>query len=185
MKKSIIIIGPPRSGKSTLAQRLVKELRGYSMIGADNFPASYIGTCRRLGIKDINLAVPIAMSFDFLKQCMYYENSINYIFESKEYDEEMIEKNKDKFIIVFLGYPKLTEKELFNNIRKYDKKNDWTYIEPNWRLKLHCEFFVKDSKEKSEIAKKHNYWYIDTSYNREHVLNDTVDKIKALLQQED
>ena len=44
---------------------------------------------------------------------MHYENSINYVFETKEYDEEVIENNKDKIIVIFLDMqnylPRITE----------------------------------------------------------------------------
>lgn len=181
MKKSIIIVGAPRSGKSTLAQKIVNELEGYSIICADNFTSSYMRTCKMLGVRYVDLSIPRTQSYCFLENCMYYENSINYVFDTKEYDEEIIEENKDKFFIIFLGYSKLTAEELFDNIRQNDKENDWTYIESNWKLKLYCESFIEESKEKEQIAKDHNYWYIDTSYDRDHTFYKIVSKLKEMI----
>lgn len=181
MKKNIIIIGPPRSGKTTLAQKIVKELKGYSLISGDNFSASYISACKYCGIRSINIDFPKIQCYHYLTECMYYENKINYVFESSYYNEDLLKQNSNKFLIIFLGYSKLSESELFNNIRKNDKKNDWTYIESDQQLKFYCEEFVKASKEKEQIAKDNNYWYIDTSYNRDTILNEALMKIKSII----
>lgn len=181
MKKNIIIIGPPRSGKTTLAQQIVKELNGYSMISGDNFSSSYIVYCRHLKNYEININLPIIQSYYYLRECLRYENTINYVFETSHYKEDLIKECGDNFLIIILGYSKLTENDLFNNIRKYDQENDWTYIESDNKLKMYCKSFVEESKEKEQIAKEHNYWYVDTSYNRDGILNETFRKIKDII----
>ncbi len=181
MKKSIVIIGPPRCGKSTLAQMLVKELKGYSMISGDNFTASYVNSCRDFDINRFEIHIPRKQSFYYLLECMQYENSIDYIIESSHYYEDIIEKYKDYFLIIFLGYPQLNEQTLFEYIRKNDNENDWTYTQSDFKLERYCRAFVAENKEKEEIAKTHNYWFVDTSHNRDKVLKDTIKKIKKIL----
>ncbi len=182
MKKNIIIIGPPRSGKSTLAQMIVKRCRGFSLISVDNFRTSYSSVCRE-DCRVIDSSVPIRMSYRYLEECAHYENSINYVLESCDYLEEAIEKSRNELIIVFLGYSGLTVEELFDNIRKYDNERDWTSLESDGMLRLFCEAFLRESKRKEEIAKEKDYWYVDTSKNRKEVLEKTFMKIVEILEE--
>jgi len=49
--KNIIIAGPPRAGKSTLARKINKEL-GHSIINLDGFVWAFKKAFPQLGIKD-------------------------------------------------------------------------------------------------------------------------------------
>lgn len=179
--KSVIIIGPPRSGKTTLAKKIIKEFNGFSLISADNFNSSFIKTCKEMEITSINMAIPRRQCFNYCLESMYYEDDINYVIDVGEYDEIMIEKLKNNSIILFLGYSNLTSEKLYNNIRKFDKPNDWTYIESNFILSKYCDSFINKSKSLEKIAKDNNYWYVDVSKDREKILLNTFEKIKSML----
>lgn len=181
LTKNIIIIGPPRSGKTTLAKKIVKEFNGFSLISGDNFKSSFIGACKKMEITSINMAIPRSQCFYYCLESMHYEDDINYVIDIGDYDEEMFEKLKNNSIIIFLGYSNLTSEELYNNIRKYDKPNDWTYIENDYILTRYCDSFIENSKMLEKIAKDNNYWYVDVSKDRENILLNTFGKIKGML----
>lgn len=181
MKKNIIIIGPPRCGKTTLAKKIVKELKNYTLISQDNFKSSFIGTCKELGIYSINMAIPKKQCFKYLFESMHYEDDLNYVVDVSDYDEEVIKSIRDSSIIVFIGYSDLNSEQLFKNIRKYDKSNEWTYIESDWRLSYYCEHFIKESKYLEKVAKENSYWYVDVSKDREYALSNTFERIKGML----
>jgi len=181
IKKNIIIIGPPRSGKTTLAKKIVKEFNNFSLISADNFTTSFICTCKDMAINSINMAIPRKQCFYYCIESMHYEGDINYVIDVGDYDEEMFERIKNNSIIIFLGYSNLNSKELYNNIRKFDKPNDWTYIEGDYMLSRYCDAFIEQSKSLELIAKDNNYWYVDVSEDRECVLLNTFEKIKTIL----
>jgi len=179
--KNIVLFGPPRSGKTSLSKKIIKEFNNFSLISQDNFKASFMRTCEELDITSINIAIPIKQTINYFLECIYYENDINYVVDLTDYEDDFIDKIKDNCIILFLGYSNLTNEELYNNIRKYDKENDWTYTEPDNRLNVYCDFFIKESKKLEQIAKDNNYWYVDVSKDREEVLNETFKKIKDML----
>ena len=62
--------------------------------------------------------------------------NLNFVINTDFFYDNLIDKSqKNEDIIAALGYPNLNVKKLFNNIRKYDTEDDWTFIEPNFRLK--------------------------------------------------
>lgn len=184
MLKNVVIIGPPRCGKTTLAKKITKEFNNFSLISEDNFKSSFIATCEELEIYSINMAIPRRQCFNYLIQSMYYEDDINYVVDLLDYDDEILKKLKENSIIVFIGYSDLSSKELFDNIRKYDKSNDWTYIENDYWLTQYCECFMEQSKYLQNVAKENNYWYVDVSKDREEILSNTFEKIKEMLNEE-
>ena len=179
--KNIIIIGPPRCGKTTLAKRIVKNFNNFSIISEDNFRTSYISVCNDLNMDEFNLAIPTKQCFYYLEESIEYENDLNYVLDTSTYKETLIEKFKDNSIIIFIGCNGLTKEEIFNNIRTYDKETDWTYHESDYKVGLLCETIIRESKKYKEIAENNNYLYYDTSYDREKVLEKAFNEIKELI----
>jgi len=86
--------------------------------------------------------------------------------------------NKENTILLFLGTPKQSIEENFNEIRKYETKKDWTYDQSDEYILNHSKHWIPISKKYEKECKKLNIWYVDTSYNREKILSDTLKEIE-------
>lgn len=182
MKKHIIIIGPPRSGKTTLV-RMFMDL-GYSYLSLDNITSAYVGATSMhknyLSIeeREKQLEIPKNMIRYYLEEVNRYEQDIKYVVDFNIYHKNLLEYFVKECETIFLVYPKLTEEELFKRIRECDTENDWTYIESDISLKMYCEYFIDVSNKMLEFAKKNNCKYFDVSYNRDQLLVDFFNEIK-------
>ena len=89
-----------------------------------------------------------------------------------------IEELKDSFILIGLVHNKETDEELFNNLRKYDTEDDWTYRVDDKELMRLCEGFVSDSRKSFDAFMKYGFTIYDTSTDRERVFNQIIEDIK-------
>lgn len=185
--KNIVIIGPPRSGKTTLAKMIVKGIKGYSLISSDNLRTSFVAATENSEMKrnnnniQINLDIPREQCYEYLRQSTYYENDLGYVVDFSCYDEELFKKFSKEAIVLFLGYSSLTKEQLFESIRENDTENEWTYTESDYWLNELCKDFIKQNKKFEEYAKTNNCWYVDTSKDREKTLEETFDTIRKIV----
>lgn len=85
-------------------------------------------------------------------------------------------------IIYCLGTSKISPKELERKIREYDTKDDWSNYIPKAFLPIMCENIIKESKKNEIKCKKYkNIKYIDTSQDREKVLNQIIEKLEDII----
>ena len=184
--KNIVIIGPPKSGKTTLAKMIVKKISGYSLISNENMKTSFLSA--NLSFKDdtshknvFNNDFCNLQTFFYLKHSSYYEDDIGYVTELNEYNEKLFELfKKENCLLLFVTYSKLSKEKLFETIRKYSKENDWTSEESDYSLKKYCALFYEENKEYEKYAQKNYCWHIDVSKDKEKVLQDTLEKIKNI-----
>jgi len=178
MNKNILIVGAPRSGKTTLAKKIAKE-RGVGLISIDNlvtgfeaFPNLNITHADIVNI-DKKLAPFLVSYFGELLSGLYFPD-IKYVFEGSYIDFETVipylqKQRGSRIEIIGLTCNQLSEEELFNCIRKYDSKYDWTTRRNDEELKL----VVHDLMELNhDFTNKFNEYHIksyDTSLNREEV----------------
>ena len=80
-------------------------------------------------------------------------------------------------IIVFLGYAQLAAEQAFQNYRKYEKETDWTVRKTNEELLDFAEKWVEKSKIFKQDCEKYKIRYVDTSYNREKVLDNLIKEL--------
>lgn len=82
-------------------------------------------------------------------------------------------------IIYCLGTSKITPKEMEQKIREHDTIHDWSlYISSKFISSL-CKNSVRDSKEnRKKCMRLKNIKYVDTSHNREEVLDEIVEDLK-------
>jgi adenylate kinase family enzyme len=189
--KNIILLGCPRSGKSTFARMLKKEYPIYNYIEDDNFVSALINIFKNstgnieVKGKKINFRLNIPTNIYSQLGTMVYDNILKYSSDLKYiYDSMSLEpidiikyQNSDNLILIF-GYPRLSLQEAINNIRKYDTETDWTRLETNQSLETIFDTYIKDSKRNRTFCKKHNIKFVDTSYNREKVLNELLIWVK-------
>jgi len=173
--KNIILLGVPRAGKSTFAKMILKKFPNYNIIQHDIIASAYSDTVRC--IKKDN-TIPYDMEFvDLLLNKMFfysvrYEPKLNFILDSRGLEIKDINRYRYGNIILVFGYPNITPQQCLENFSKYDTIDDWTYIEPEWRLKILADIYVDDSKKYEEKCRELNIKFVDTSNDREKVLNE-------------
>jgi len=203
MKKNIIIIGSGRAGKTTLAKKL-NEALNYSVIGTDDLSIGFAEGLPQSNIVDpndhktsaANIAPFLASYVSALAWRSNYYNGTKYVFEDGkgyfDFDKlvpiwEVIEPDKDywktQYLIIGLVYQNKTPEQLFDDIRKYDVENDWTYNLSDDELRGHVIKCIEDSKDFCDKFQKYDPIIYDVSENREQVLDDIVNDIKAKMLQ--
>lgn len=184
MNKNILIIGPARSGKTTLARKIAKE-HNYNLISLDDIICGFEGM-PECNIKHDGNENLVAKNFSkFLRKYLTelsegpnFYNGCKFVIEGTHIDfEEVIpfiksEKLKNKYEIIGLTYNSIIEEELYNNIKKYDTEDDWTYWCSEEELRDNVKYFIKRNKFFNEKFKRYNITSYDTSVNRDEVLND-------------
>ena len=118
--KNIIIVGSPRSGKSTLARMIKEKWPNYNIISGDVMENAFISACIKKHIKDIRLDAAREQILSCFKQSIYYEKELNHILDVSNFKLSEFNFFNDCIIIV-LGFPDLSPDDVFNNIRE----NDW------------------------------------------------------------
>lgn len=183
--KNIAIFGSSRSGKSTLAKMIVKKYPNYQMYIGDDirwafqevFPSLNINSKGGSGMKE---DFPKYIANLFYKSIKRNKGTFNYIVETCDIypakAKELFEK--DDTIILFLGISSLSIKEHFNEIRKYETEEDWTYDRTDEKILEHCNYWIPQSKKIEEECRKLNLWYVDTSFNRMEVLQETLNLLE-------
>ena len=186
MIKNIIILGAARSGKTSLAKRIVKE-KGYSLISIDDIVSGFeaypeleiyhdgdaIDTARRL-------APFLKKYFTELSEGATFYDGIKTVIEGTHFDfEELIPNiNMDKYLLIGLTFNDITKEQLYDYIKKYDTEDDWTYWCNDEELKENVKYFINRNTYFNEKFKKYNIKTFDTSKDREKVLNKALKYIE-------
>ena len=205
--KNIIICGPSRAGKSTLARKLNEELT-YFVVGVDKIAATFGRAYPQLDVRlnwdyyktTANIAPFLGhflgvfstghrfddeqnLQVDFIK-------GNNFVLEGGYFDFEKIlsvlkmygiEELKDNFLLIGLVQNNKTAEEFFNDLKKYDTENDWTYGLDDDVLRNVSEDSVSDSQHMSDYLAEYDFTIYDTSVDREKVFDQVIEDIKSNL----
>ncbi len=181
MKKHIIIAGVPRSGKSTISQKISNNLR-YQHISMDSIIAGIESVFPETGIHS-------DADTDLLENIQYISSKmalfIRAMIDSGEYDEcdygmvidifQLLPQHYIQHIdssvceIYYFGTSEVTPEERYAILKKYDTPKDYTYYKSEEENKEDCASIVAISKNLKEQCRKYNLPYYDTSYNREQI----------------
>lgn len=179
--KNIVITGVPRSGKSTFIKMILNKYN-YNVVLSETITSAYADMCMREGINTIDLSVAKNMAIDIFNKSVSFEPRLRFIFDAPDLNfQRIMEFSKKNYIVIVFGYPKLTYDQAFNNIRKYDTKEDWSYYEKDWKIRNLSISSVEDSKRLEKQCKKANIKFIDTSYDREDVLSSTFEWFEKIV----
>lgn len=187
-KKHIIIAGVPRTGKTTFSS-LVAKTGKYQHLCMDTIISAFEKEFPDTGITTYT-ENPDTMVIEVSNKIVKF---VNDIISSNNYDKcdykliiDILELTPHDYFyyidkkfadIYFFGMPDLTPTQIYNNIRKYDTPDDYTFYISNEDLMERCKRFHKLSLYLEKECKKYNLPFINTSYNREKQINILFKKI--------
>lgn len=189
--KNLAIFGSSRSGKSTLAKMVAEKYPNYHIYIGDDIRWAFQETLPQVNINMYGGSgmiedFPNFLSSLFYKSIKRNKGEINYIVETCDITPDKAKKlfNKQNTVILFLGVPNLTAQNHFEEIRKYQIEKDWTFQRSNEEILNHCKYWINESKKMQEACRKLNIWFVDTSFNRSEVLQNTFELLvnKILLE---
>jgi len=204
---NILIIGPGRHGKTTLAKKINEELN-YFVINLDKLMTAFGRAYPQLDIRiawnyekaTANIAPFLGHYLSMLSSSHGFADDLNlrkhnvkgnrFVLEGGHFDFEKIssilktygiEELKEKFILIGLVQNKKTAAELFSDIRKYDTEDEWTHSCDDSELMKVCEGLASYSRIMYDYFVKYDFMIYDTSEEREHVFDRIIDDIKSKL----
>lgn len=206
--KNIIIAGPSRAGKSTLARK-INEALNYFVISVDKLVATFQGAYPQLDIRlnwnrektTDNIApflghfLGMFSSADGRGLLPYSHGAVKgnrFVLEGGYFNFEKIspilrmygiEALKDNFLLIGLVQNKKTVDAFVSDFKKYDTEDDWTYNFDDDDLREISEDAISFSRSMSDYLAKYGFTIYDTSTDREKVLNQIVEDIKSRLRE--
>jgi len=205
--KNIIIAGPGRNGKTTLARKINEELN-YFVINLDKLMTAFGKAYPQLDIRiawdyekaTANIAPFLGHYLGMLSSGRGMADDLNlrkhavkenrFVLEGGHFDFEKIssilkmygiEDLKDNFILIGLVQNNKTADEFFNDLRKYDTEDEWTYGINDDELREFSEMSILFNREMTDYLLKYGFTIYDTSVEREQVLDRIVENIKSEL----
>ncbi|MDR2606445.1 MAG: hypothetical protein LBC38_04090 [Oscillospiraceae bacterium] len=206
--KNIIIAGPSRSGKTTLAKKISDELNCF-VVSLDKLVAVFQGAYPQLDIRlnwdreqtTNNIAPFIGHflgAFSSMRGVAYELNlsahaipGNRFVLEGAYFNFEKIlpilktygiEALKDNFSLIGLVQNKKTVDKFVSDFRKYDTEDDWTYGFDDDELSAYAsQDAIPFSLAMTEHLIKYGFTIYDTSTERERVLDKIVKDIKSKL----
>jgi len=206
--KNIIIAGPSRAGKTTLARKINAELN-YFVISVDKLVATFQGAYPQLNIKlnwnrtktTDNIAPFLGHFLGAFSSSHGVANQLNlrahavkgnrFVLEGGYFNFEKIlpvlkiygiEELKDNFLLIGLVQNKKTADEFVKDFKKHDTEDDWTYGLDEDELR---EYANQDafpfSRSMTEHLMEYGFTIYDTSTEREQVFEKIVEDIKSRL----
>lgn len=180
MGKVVILGGNARSGKTTLAFKLVKK--GYSRVSLDNLE-TYITNGLNIDFDSYTAETKLNFFKTIVENA--YEESKNYdtniVIDMYDYlpcDLEKID-GIDKSNVYFLIYPNSSKEEIKYGVVHYAKSTDWiAQVNENY-LNECVDRFYERNKIVLEQCKQYGYKYVDTTIGetRNNILETLINEI--------
>jgi adenylate kinase family enzyme len=183
--KTILILGICRTGKTTFSRMIQKEFRNYQIIEVDTIISALQRTVVNVPIGFIhdNLQenkLPEFLNLLIQKNINKNGKELGYIVNADSILPEDLHKYFDlkNMIVYYFVTEKLSPEQILENCRKFDSDEEWTTRRTDEELLKHFKFYKKIEKTIINDCKKYNIKCIDTSENREIVLNKLLVDLK-------
>lgn len=203
--KNIIIAGPSRSGKSTLARKINEELNCF-VISADKLAAVFQGAYPQLDIRlnwnrrktTDNLAPFLGHFLGAFSSGTGVVNELNlraheikgnrFVLEGGYFNFDKIvpvlktygiDEFQNHFILIGLAQNNKSADDFFSDFRKYDTEDDWTYGLDDNDLRDVSRDAVSFSRTMTQHLEKYGFTIYDTSLNRARIFDEILEYIKT------
>jgi len=176
IKKSLLIIGHPRSGKTTLGNMIADEC-GFSIITIDSLIQTFKAILPDLGMHhepEKSEAIFAPFLFTYMDWTMHKSVYRQYVIETCNVGPKIANEmmNKNKYGLVVLGCSSLTPEQYVAAIRKNDKSFDWTLKKDDNELLQMAQDYIGKAKQMKSECDELGIKFIDTSFDRETKLKE-------------
>lgn len=185
--KNIIIIGPSRVGKSTLASLICKKYN-FNYISGDSIRNAFINIYPQLGYTTKNTIERI----EFCKFINWITNENNihlkrqvyYVIDSADISIETAKNIFKDSLIMGLGCKDIDPNEMLIKIKNNDTKLEWTYGYSDKELLKIINSSISKSKALYNECILNNIPYFDTSEDRYETYNKIYEFIEMEMKPE-
>lgn len=188
--KNILIMGIGRAGKTTLSNMIKDRWNSYSLLHSDSLKWAIIRAKGKEDYyrKNVDAQKEYEHGEFFQRTLLELYNSLirndkkgyGYILESGQLHPKIVSEMIDfnKTIVLCLGLGNLTVEDMVEQCIKYDTEESWTYGLTREYLLSHAQDWYNCNEILRQECPKYNIKYIDTSKNRESVLENILEKIR-------
>ena len=176
------------SGKSTLAKR-IKQTFGHNWVEVDALRAFYDGVTPEDKIFHQPDWLQAKMMRDGMTEyireteCATNNHQEYFVFEGVALDVRSLLEVLDegKYVFICMAYQQISAGDKLAEIKKFERKNDWTTEYSDEEKLAMIETKIKESKIVKERAEKYGLKYFDTSRDRDAVLDEIIEFLRGQL----
>lgn len=187
--KNILIMGIGRAGKTTLSKMIKDKYNSYNLIHSDSLKWAMIRAKNQEAYyrKNVDIQKEFEHSEYFQRTLLELYNSLirndikqyGYILESGQLSPKIVSEmvDFDNTIVICLGLGDFTAEDIVEQCIKYDTEESWTYGLSKEYLLEHAQDWYNCNEMLKVECPKYGIRYIDTSKNRNEILNNILDNI--------
>lgn len=179
MKKHLIIAGISRGGKTSTCHEILKKL-DYTYMPMDMIVRAFQNHFPETGITHADRFFNVSKNLaPFLSTCVecVEENRVlidTYHLVPEDYIKYI---NQEICDVCFIGFPDISVEEKFCKMRKYEQREE-DVMKSDSELKQKCEKLIAESKYLKAECEKWNVPFLNTSFEREKVIEKFVETLK-------
>lgn len=184
--KNIIIIGPSRVGKSTLASILCKKYN-FNYMSGDSIRNAFINIYPELGytVKNTVKKKDFCKFINFIinENNIHLKRDVYYIIDSADISIQTAKEVFKNSLIIGIGCKEISAEELKNKILEHDNNLDWTYGYREEDLLDISKETINNSINLYNECILNNICYFDTSLDRYETYNDIYKYIESNIEE--
>ncbi len=175
MKKHLIIAGISRGGKTTICKKIA-EKRNCIYMPMDNIVRAFQKRFPELGITHAEKFTNVSRNFAPFLNAMLEDSKENqllidtYHLAPEDYVKYI---NQNICDICFVGFPDICVEEKFCQMRMFEQREEDCQKSDN-ELKEKCRRLIEESKFLRTECEKYQLSFLDTSFNRNQVIEEFV-----------
>ena len=198
--KNILIFGPSRAGKTTLAKRLKDEF-GLNVVNWDSINHAFARAYPQLEIftddwdkTDKNVTPFVAYYTCELVRHATYSTGSKFVADMSCFvfdtlfammEERLSDMDEgfnlhNEFVFIYLGSSRSSE-EIFCDVRRYDTEDDWTYYSSDAQLRKWCDAQIGHDLLIDTQMNELKFLRYDVVQVREQVFDKIVNDLRMIL----